>query len=308
MNPTVKKLRRALVDGADNSLSIETFPRRGYRFIAPVSSNSLSPISVTVSTHLVSPLVHASPAYAPNRLEAKVTRRFGGSRGIVMTVLAGAVVCTAAAGLAAWYWPKPSKVPHLVRITQLTRSGYVHGNQNLATDGLRLYNIDRETGDWARKSMPAAGGPGTRVDVPLSRYDLQDLSPDGSEMLLRRITADAEDASVWIMSSVGGSIHRMGEIHALAAAFTTDGRSITYSNGADVYLCDKDGSNSRKLFSATGEVLRMRWSPRGDLLRFTLNDPSGHANSLWEVRSDGSQLRPVLPGWNLPKWEWAMGW
>src|SRR5215469_6470512 len=36
LNTAVRKLRNALGDGADNPIFIETIPRNGYRFIAPV--------------------------------------------------------------------------------------------------------------------------------------------------------------------------------------------------------------------------------------------------------------------------------
>jgi DNA-binding winged helix-turn-helix (wHTH) protein len=38
LNTTVKKLREALGDDADNRRFVETLPRRGYRFIAPVET------------------------------------------------------------------------------------------------------------------------------------------------------------------------------------------------------------------------------------------------------------------------------
>src|ERR1700674_1435664 len=39
LNPSINKLREALGDTAESPRFIETLPRRGYRFIAPVSSN-----------------------------------------------------------------------------------------------------------------------------------------------------------------------------------------------------------------------------------------------------------------------------
>jgi len=41
LNTAINKLREALGDSADNPRFIETLPRRGYRFIAPVSSSAL---------------------------------------------------------------------------------------------------------------------------------------------------------------------------------------------------------------------------------------------------------------------------
>src|SRR5262250_570626 len=39
LNTAINKLREALGDSADNPRFIETLPRRGYRFIAPINSN-----------------------------------------------------------------------------------------------------------------------------------------------------------------------------------------------------------------------------------------------------------------------------
>jgi len=41
VNTAIKKLRQALGDSADNPRFIETLPRKGYRFIAPVESVGL---------------------------------------------------------------------------------------------------------------------------------------------------------------------------------------------------------------------------------------------------------------------------
>src|SRR5580704_1668597 len=46
LNTTIKKLRSALSDTADNPRFIETVPRRGYRFVAPVSVARLESTSV----------------------------------------------------------------------------------------------------------------------------------------------------------------------------------------------------------------------------------------------------------------------
>ena len=43
LNTAVKKLRYALGDSPDKPVFIETIPRRGYRFIAPVSGNGVRP-------------------------------------------------------------------------------------------------------------------------------------------------------------------------------------------------------------------------------------------------------------------------
>jgi DNA-binding winged helix-turn-helix (wHTH) protein len=42
LNTAVKKLRYALGDSPDNPVFIQTLPRRGYRFIAPISGNGFA--------------------------------------------------------------------------------------------------------------------------------------------------------------------------------------------------------------------------------------------------------------------------
>src|ERR1700679_3600437 len=46
LNTAVRKLRAALNDSADNPRFLETVPRRGYRFIAPVTLPSAQPVSL----------------------------------------------------------------------------------------------------------------------------------------------------------------------------------------------------------------------------------------------------------------------
>src|ERR1700690_1776531 len=43
LNAAVKRLRQALNDSADNPRFVETLPRRGYRFIAPVQAETPVP-------------------------------------------------------------------------------------------------------------------------------------------------------------------------------------------------------------------------------------------------------------------------
>src|SRR6266542_413106 len=42
LNAAVKRLRQALDDSADNPRFVETLPRRGYRFIAPIQAVAVS--------------------------------------------------------------------------------------------------------------------------------------------------------------------------------------------------------------------------------------------------------------------------
>jgi DNA-binding winged helix-turn-helix (wHTH) protein/TolB-like protein len=54
LNYCVREIRRALGDQAENPIFVETVPRRGYRFVAPVEVIEEAPVATAASTSLVS--------------------------------------------------------------------------------------------------------------------------------------------------------------------------------------------------------------------------------------------------------------
>jgi eukaryotic-like serine/threonine-protein kinase len=67
LNAALKRLRLALGDDAENPIFIETVPRRGYRFIAPVSDARAETLKTTANQHLDAgaPARTSAPAIAP---------------------------------------------------------------------------------------------------------------------------------------------------------------------------------------------------------------------------------------------------
>jgi len=74
LNSAVRKLREALDDSAENPRFIETLPRRGYRFIGPVSAPAAELVPISNS-----PFV-AQPAAVPPSARARRGRVF--TRGV----------------------------------------------------------------------------------------------------------------------------------------------------------------------------------------------------------------------------------
>src|SRR6188768_207397 len=106
LNAAVKRLRAALGDSADNPRFVETLPRRGYRFIAPVSGPGVEPVSVPVQ-----PSVPAAPPVVAPDLESVeavpaetiVAHAEGlgpiGRRAILLVVLGAAVLAATGAAV-----------------------------------------------------------------------------------------------------------------------------------------------------------------------------------------------------------------
>jgi TolB-like protein/DNA-binding winged helix-turn-helix (wHTH) protein len=73
LNVTLKKLRTALDDDSDNPRFVETVPRRGYRFIAPVSEISRNPVPALADAIPDLPPVPENPATSSTELIGEST-------------------------------------------------------------------------------------------------------------------------------------------------------------------------------------------------------------------------------------------
>jgi DNA-binding winged helix-turn-helix (wHTH) protein len=62
LNTAIKELRSALSDTADNPRFIETVPRRGYRFVAPVNILPEPQLATGRSANLTLGLLHVCPS------------------------------------------------------------------------------------------------------------------------------------------------------------------------------------------------------------------------------------------------------
>lgn len=60
LSTAINKIREALGDSAENPRFVETLPRRGYRFIAPVDQAGHLPAPTTVESRLTAPLLSIS--------------------------------------------------------------------------------------------------------------------------------------------------------------------------------------------------------------------------------------------------------
>jgi Tol biopolymer transport system component len=101
----------------------------------------------------------------------------------------------------------------------------------------------------------------------------------------------------WTIPSLGGSPRRVGAFLAQDSTWDADGQ-ITYTREHEIYTCNPDGTESRRVVSVPGLPAWPRWSPSGAVLRFSEYDPKKNSTSLWEVSRDGGHLHPVLPRWN----------
>jgi TolB-like protein/DNA-binding winged helix-turn-helix (wHTH) protein/Flp pilus assembly protein TadD len=110
LNAAVRRLRDALGDSADSPRFVETLPRRGYRFIAPVSRNGVAPFLT-----LAAPSAPDQPTLAPAIEDARDTPSTSESipgppsrisvRGLVAASILLSVLVLGASGYLLWRSP-----------------------------------------------------------------------------------------------------------------------------------------------------------------------------------------------------------
>ena len=199
----------------------------------------------------------------------------------------------------AYWFLAPLPAPKVLAYTPLT-----HDRQRkfppLVTDGSRLYFMMPKATGWTIAEASAMGGETAAVPSHFDDIQFADISPSGAELLIGQFS-DATDVPIYILPLPVGLPRRVGYILAHDASWSPNGEQIVYARGNELFLAKPDGSESHRLVTLTGPASWPRWSPDGKVLRFTVD-------GLWEVASDGTGLRPLLPGWSNSPAECCGNW
>jgi Tol biopolymer transport system component len=313
-------LRKTL--GENGQQLIETVPKRGYRFISNVVrvDQKRAELSTAKSEDSIGLVEGVQLASNPSRIEAppkavearvRADKSKNRSRSAALIISAFVVV----GGLLAHFSSRAPRHSTVTRINQVTTSGLWKGGEvsnylrtSLATDGARLFFSESMRGELGVKQVSSAGGETAAVPAPFLRPLVLDISPGRSELIVAANTASEFEAPLWLVPVLGGPARRMGDLVGHAASFSPDGRRIVYGQGADLLVARSDGSDSHKLVTTPGRALWPRWSPDGNRLRFTVEGQPNTLATLWEVAADGSNLHPLLEGWNSPAAECCGNW
>lgn len=263
LNKVIKRLREALGDSAEAPKFIETAPKLGYRFVAPV--------------------------------ETFDRKRSGNGSLRARYYVPAAVVAVAILGaLTLWKTafdhPGP---PRVLRFTALTNDGQAK-NGPMVTDGSRVYFNEVLPGPReVVVQVSVKGGDVIPLSIPLQHPYVLDVSKDATELLIANSEPN-DPRSLWLQPVAGGSPRRVGNIFADDAQFASGG-NIIYSVASEVHLTGHDGSSTRRLFSTQGYPHAFRFAPDEKTFRFSLDDPQIDATKIMEAAADGSGLHEMFP-------------
>jgi DNA-binding winged helix-turn-helix (wHTH) protein/Tol biopolymer transport system component len=287
LNKAVTRLRDALGDSAENPRYIETLPRRGYRFIAPIASSAAPVASGT-------PVARITPVAGAETQPEKVPIPESRNKNRHIALLAGLIVLLIVGSVVSWRWSVGTqRVARVVRFRQLTHDGQAKRGP-LAVDGPRVYFNELLPGP--RKmvcQVSIRGGEAAPLAIQLKQPTIMDVSEDGTELLLSNTETDGE--SLWIQPVSAGSPRQVGTVLAHDAAFGPAG-NVIYGRGTDVYSINPDGSGLRKVLSAGHVPFAFQYSPDARAFRFSVFDVQTDEMLILESTADGSRFRKVFNG------------
>lgn len=308
LDTALKKLRYALGDSAQNPTFIETIPRRGYRFIAPVANGDLTvPPKITEA---------ASPS-----VPSSISARNGRKRKYLALLLATALVVAAAMGMARWKSRSRPFNAEKMEITRLTDSGnatYVA----ISPDGryvVYALRVGGKQGLWLRQVA-------TRSDIKIlppesTGFDGITFSPDGNYVyFVRELVDEPGIKHLYAMPALGGPANLLLKDIDSPVSFSPDGRLFVFTRGiptrneTEVRIANADGSGDHLLASLHDSFVGFQsgatWSPDGRTIavaisrlnpvRYVLDTVSARNGSVKELYSSPAEIgRPLwLPEGN----------
>jgi len=241
LNTAIKKIRLALGDSADNPRFVETIPRKGYRFIAPVE---LAPREASAGPQNVTP-----PARRPSRrlisIAAAITIAIAGT---LVTVVLKA---------------PPAEPPESV--VPLTTYPGLEGSPSFSPDGSQVaFDWNGGTGEIWDIYVKLVGEEHTlRLTNGRAFNHSPAWSPDGRSIAFLRSSGNGEE--VLLIPALGGPERKLGQVRSPeGAAFSFDKLSWT-PDGKWLAVADrpsnKDECSLFLLSVETGEKRRLTSPP-----------------------------------------------
>lgn len=253
----MNRLREVLSDSAHNPRFIETVPRRGYRFIAPVEQVSVNGVgrSTAVEEYTApAPTSVANSDLLPGARHSDERPNKPVEMRLVVAVMA-ILIALIVVVFVSRYRLKPD-VPQVLAITQVTNDGQPKARYPLLTDGDRIYFNEGPKGALRIAQVSAEGGETAPVSTTLLSPMIADLAPDGSALLALSSGAIGPNFPVWELPLPAGDPRRLGndevwysprlENSPSSPAFFPDGR-IVFTRGNTLFVAAKDGSDPQKL-------------------------------------------------------------
>ncbi len=303
-------LRDSLGSRPNGERYIETLPKRGYRFVAPVRKHCSDQDSIQASPVM---LVSTTAESLPATVEPPSVHSFQRARLPIQRWLPYAILLSAslfALITAVAYRLTPVHYLRVARYVPLTHDGLVKQEGLLFTDGVRVYFGEKDENGAKLATVSVSGGGTGSITLPAGYRNIYDLSPLTSEFLAGPFAPESQGGELWVVSEFGGLRRRVGDLRADYATWSPDRQLIAFALNNSLYVANSDGTDRHKIAQVSGTIDLPRWAPDSKKLRFTEYRPLDDDvwETIWEVGTDGSHLHRLLAGWHNPPHECCGVW
>jgi len=266
LNKAVNRLRDVLEDSAEHPRFIETLPRRGYRWIAPVpvSTDSLPLPEVAV------PVALPPPSTIRSRWFLAFANRFAVGGALLLGVALAAV------GLGLYAPRFAHEGPKIPEITRITTSGNVE-HAAISPNGKYLAYTVRGDAKQSLWVQHVATGSSTQLLPPATTvYESVRFSQDSSYIYYTEGTVI--DIALYQIPILGGVPRKLLVEEADRVVLSPDAQRYAFVREDDknyesggVFVAETSGSSKKEIATRKGPTLYnpdigVAWSPDGNLL------------------------------------------
>jgi Tol biopolymer transport system component/DNA-binding winged helix-turn-helix (wHTH) protein len=302
LNTAVNRLRTVLEDSADHPRFIESLPRRGYRFIAPVTSNGSGRTDTAAQPSASSSRVYEWPSDGGERLPSgsrsadlhvAQSQVWIGPKGWNRVAAALILIGAAAIGYGIHRWRSHTARPpdfESLRITKLTSSGKAE-DVAISPDGSYVVYSQRDRQGVGLWLLHITTGSEVQI-LPSEDVDFRGLtfSLDGNSVYFVRSRKEIGGfKDLYAMPVLGGHPQLLTRDIDSPVSFSPDGHQFVYTEGFGppygnrIRIAKVDGSENRVLATVTGTSPNFQagpaWSPDGRTVVVSLmlhGDRSGY--------------------------------
>jgi Tol biopolymer transport system component/DNA-binding winged helix-turn-helix (wHTH) protein len=279
LNAAVNKLRDALCDSAEDPKYIETLPRRGYRFIAPVEK--VPQAGVAESRPAASETGASIAGSVPVAAAILPVVEGSTSGGVESGVFASEAVELA---------PARKSLPWF-RFA-LVAVALVLAAWRFA-DVLHSWKADRA------KHAAEAAPPGmlTPLTGLADRTSQAAFSPDGTHVAFHRDSFVPGNSGIWI-KQVGGEelVQLTSNVGDHRPVWSPDGRNVAFSRlsdaGRGIYRVPARGGEAQLLYETPLVQSEIDWSPDGQMIAFTSRGKQGRP-AIFLLTNESHSSRPL---------------
>jgi Tol biopolymer transport system component/DNA-binding winged helix-turn-helix (wHTH) protein len=307
LSHNIHGLRKVLGEDSSEPRYIETIPKRGYRFVAPVkvSRAATDESNVSDNVEVEEALIVEAPVVEKPRLAPVVTNRherrtmWAGVAAVVLvgSAIAGFIFINRAPQSVSPASPVSRANTTLVR---LTNNSAMDCQPVWSPDGSRIAFWSNRDGKKEIYVMDADGSNVKRLTHNLADDVNPSWSPDG-----RKILFDSErdgNQEVYVMDADGGNQLRLTRNNAAdtTPSWSPDGSLIAFASNRDtgppynpynpdIYVMNADGSNVRRIVNDAEYDVGPQWSPDGRKIVFMTGRNRNF--DVYEMNADGTGQR-----------------